>query len=119
MAVKHRILGGWSFSPVQYKDKTYVVKLTRDFFFIDMFHVSFFLLENTKKKKVFSTVTSSFCYEKNSILYPITNLHSDEFKKNYPNILKRLFSDCEKLLKVQQEEKKKMEDADKWDGIIC
>ena len=119
MTVKHKILGGWSFSPIQYKNRTYMVKLTRDFFFLDMFHVSFFLLENTKKKKIFSTVSSSFFYEKNGILYPVTRLYSDDFKKNYPNILKCLFSDYEELLKVQQEEKKKMEDADKWDGIIC
>lgn len=127
-SVMHRIYNGWSFYPITYKGKRYVIEVKKANFKVYQrlfYHVNFFeykekktFFRGHKAKNIYYTSYSDFQFVPNdkecTETATITNIFSKDFTDNFPAILNNIFYDYENKLKEQKATIKNVE----WDGVI-
>ena len=116
--IMHHTLFGYVFYPITYKNQKYVVEITDTFGsrYIDIYEYKekkrFF--HGYKGEKLLSYETAGFEYRRDDFSDGFTlSVDSDDFKKNYPSILKNIMESMEMRLVKKESGKVKA-----WDGVI-
>lgn len=129
-SVKHRILYGYSFYPITYKGKKYVIEITeirKNYFESPLYIVDIY--EYKEKKTLFKgRKGESLCaYNCREFTYKtrpdedatsISYIYSSGFRQNYPYILKNILEEMERKLAEEKAEEKILRKIRKWDGVV-
>lgn len=121
--IMHRIFDGYSFYPITYKEKKYVIKiseLSRKYVYIYEYKEKKTFFKGHKGKKLCSYDCTDFAYKEQSdgdVTF-VLSIYTNGFRENYPDILKSILEDMEIRLAQQEARKKKLRENEEWDGVI-
>ena len=121
--VKHSIAFGYSFYPITYKNKKYVIEISElSKKYVDIYEYkekkSFF--KGHKGKKLCSYDCTDFAYKErpDGDVTFVLSIYTNGFRENYPDIIKGILEDMEIRLAYQRAKEEKLRKIEEWDGVI-
>ena len=135
--VKHKILFGYSFYPITFKGKKYLVNITSTSVgtpphsnnIVSIYeykeNATFFRGHKGKKLTSFNYGNFNFAKEQKTpsgnrhfVVYTIKSIDSPDFERYYPEILEDIFEKLEEKWKEKEQREKKIQKNAEWDGIL-